>query len=105
PAFRLVRSATPPRQPISIIATRRPFDAPGVERVYYRLQRDLEPIVAKTHMPYRLDKARMERYLALFLAPDYTVDREPSYMPQQASNGLATFRAIPEESRYRFLLD
>ena len=31
--------------------------------------------------------------------------REPSYAPQQASNGLATFRAIPEESRYRFLLD
>ncbi len=105
PAFRLVRSETPPGQALSIIATRRPVYAPGVERVYYRLQRDLEPIVAKTHMPYRLDKARMERYLALFLAPDYSVGREPSYMPQQASNGLATFRAIPEESRYRFLLD
>jgi len=69
------------------------------------LQRDLEPIVAKTHMPYRLDKARMDRYRALFLAPDYSVDSEPSYSPQESSNGLATFRAIPEESRYRFLLD
>ena len=105
PAFRLVRSATPPRQPISIIATRRPFDAPNVERVYYRLQRDLEPIVAKTHMPYRLDMARMDRYRALFLSPDYVVDEEPSYEPREASNGLSTFRAIPVESRYRFLLD
>ena len=105
PAFRLVRSATPPGQRISVIATRRPFDAPNVERVYYRLQRDLEPIVAKTHMPYRLDMARMERYRALFLAPDYVVDRESSYEPREASNGLATFRAIPIESRYRFLLD
>jgi Fatty acid cis/trans isomerase (CTI) len=105
PAFRLVRSATPPGQPISVIATRRPFDAPNVGPVYYRLQRDLEPIVAKTHMPYRLDRARMDRYGALFLAPDYVVDREPSYAPREASNGFAAFRAIPEASRYRFLLD
>ncbi len=105
PVFRLVRSATPPGQPVSVIATRRPFDAPNVEPVYYRLQRDLEPIVAKTHMPYRLDMARMDRYRTLFLAPDYVVDREPSYAPREASNGLATFRAIPMESRYRFLLD
>ncbi|HUI19565.1 MAG TPA: fatty acid cis/trans isomerase [Methylocella sp.] len=105
PIFRLVRSATPPGQPVSDIAARRPFDAPNVERVYYRLQRDLEPIVAKTHMPYRLDMARMDRYRTLFLAPDYVVDREPFYAPREASNGLAAFRAIPMESRYRFLLD
>ena len=105
PAFHLVRSSTPPGESISVIAARRPFDAPNVGRFYYRLQRDLEPTVAKTHMPYRLDMARMERFRALFLAPDYVVDREPSYEPQAASNGLATFRAIPIGSRYRFLLD
>jgi hypothetical protein len=105
PAFRLARSTTPPGQPVSLIATRRPFDAPSAERVYYRLERDLEPIVAKTHMPYRLDRARMDRYRTLFLAPDYVVDQKPSYAPREASNGLAAFRAIPMESRYRFLLD
>ena len=47
----------------------------------------------------------MDRYRALFLSPDYVVDGEPSYEPRGASNGLATFRAIPVESRYRFLLD
>ena len=47
----------------------------------------------------------MDRYRTLFLAPDYSVDREPTYAPREASNGLATFRAIPEDSRYRFMLD
>ncbi len=47
----------------------------------------------------------MERYRALFLVPEYPVDKAPAYEPQEASNGLATFRAIPEEARYRFLLD
>jgi hypothetical protein len=105
PAFRLLRSATPPGQEISVIATRRPFDAPGVERVYYRLQREGEPIVGKTHMPYRFDKARIDRYRSLFLAPNYAVAREPTYAPREASNGLATFQTIPEDSRYRFMLD
>lgn len=36
--FDLVRSRTPSGQPIDVIATRRPFDAPGVDRVYYRLR-------------------------------------------------------------------
>jgi hypothetical protein len=105
PAFRLVRSATPPGQPISIVATRRPFDAPGVKRVYYRLQGERDPIVAKTHMPYRFDRARIDRYRALFLAPDYAVEGEPTYAAREASNGLSTFRDIPEDSRYRFMLD
>ncbi len=33
-AFRLVRSATPPGEKISVIATRRPFDAPGAGRFF-----------------------------------------------------------------------
>jgi len=76
--FRLVRSATPRDNP-SPSSRRAALRRPNVERVYYRLQRDLEPIVAKTHMPYRLDMARMDRYRALFLSPDYVVDGEPSY--------------------------
>ena len=104
-AYKLVRSSSPPGQPLSNVATRRPFDDPGVGRVYYRLMRDLEPIVAKTHMPYRFDEQRMARYRTLFLAPDYRVDKLPSYAPELASNPLATFRAVPADARYRFLLD
>ncbi len=104
-AYKIVRSATPPGQPIAIVATRRPFDDPGVAPVYYRLLRDLEPIVAKTHMPYRFDAQRRARYRALFLAPAYGVDSLPSYAPESAANPLATFHLIPADSRYRFMLD
>jgi len=105
PAYRLVRSASPPGAPVAQIATRRPFDDPGVARVYYRLQPDREPIVAKTHMPYRFDRTRMARYRALFLTPDYPVAALPDYDPDTASNGLASFADMPESARYRFMLD
>lgn len=35
--FRLVRSSSPPGQPINRISRARPFDNPDVDRVYYRL--------------------------------------------------------------------
>ena len=41
--FRLVRSYTPPGLPIEVVATRRPYDDPGVKRIYYRLERIKEP--------------------------------------------------------------
>ncbi len=65
--FRLVRSETPPGAPVQIIATRRPFNDPGVERVYYRLVEEVGTIVTKTHMPYALNSARMDRWRELFL--------------------------------------
>jgi hypothetical protein len=49
--FRLVRSRTPPGKATREIATRRPYDDPGVSRVYYRLEPERETLVAKTHMP------------------------------------------------------
>ncbi len=57
--FKLVRSATPPGEAIEIIATRRPYDDPGVERVYYRFRRDHSTVLDKTNMPYALDAARL----------------------------------------------
>ncbi|MEL0615020.1 fatty acid cis/trans isomerase, partial [Marinomonas arenicola] len=45
--FILVRSKTPPGQPIERISTRRPYDTPGVDHVYYRLLKDPEVIVEK----------------------------------------------------------
>jgi hypothetical protein len=103
--FQLVRSATPPGEPLQRIATRRPFDDPGVERVYYRLIPEPETIVAKTHMPYRLDPRRMERWRALFLTPDYPVTQLPSYDPTEASNPFITFQQLPAVARYRFMLE
>ena len=103
--FRLVRSSTPPGQPIHEIATRRPYDDPGVSRVYYRLTPERETLVAKTHMPYALNPARMALWRALFLTSDYKVDALPSYAPDVAANPFVAFEALPVDARYRFMLD
>jgi hypothetical protein len=103
--FKLVRSRTPPGQPIDRIATRRPYDDPGAARVYYRLWRDPSSIVAKTHMPYRLTPERRAHWRQWFIDPDYTVTQLPSYAPETASNPFLTFQAIPYTSRQRFMLD
>jgi hypothetical protein len=103
--FNLVRSATPPGQNIEPIATRRPFDDPGVKRVYYRLLPVRETIVDKTHMPYLLNEQRMARWQALFIETDYTVSELPSYQPEIAANPMRAFKALPINSRYRYLLD
>ncbi len=104
-AFRLVRSATPPGTPVAFVATRRPYDDPQVPRVYYRLVPEPETILAKTHMPYALSPARMAKYRAWFLAAQFQVDALPDYAIETASNPFVAFRALPVDSRYRFLLD
>ncbi|MDM0046725.1 fatty acid cis/trans isomerase [Variovorax dokdonensis] len=103
--FKLVRSITPPGEPVREVAARRPVDDPGVARVYYRLVPERESIVAKTHMPYRLDDARMARWRSLFLAPAYEVEALPGYDAQTAANPFKTFAALPVGARYTFMLD
>ena len=103
--FKLVRSSTAPGNPVGRIASRRPFDDPGVERVYYRLLPERSHIVAKTHMPYALDEQRLKRFESLFFASDYEVGQLPSYSPEVASNPFITFRNIPARTRYRFMLE
>jgi hypothetical protein len=103
--FKLVRSRTPPGEPIDVIATRRAFDDPGVPRVFYRLQLVQTSIVAKTHLPYLIDEHRMARWRQLFLQSDYTLDRLPSYATEIATNPFVAFAALPVQSRYRFMLD
>ncbi len=103
--FRLVRSRTAPGEPLDLIATRRPYDDPGVRRVFYRLQRMPVTTLAKTHMPYRMDQARLDWYQELFIDIDYAVKKLPGYEPQVASNPFRAFQALPVNSRYRFLLE
>ena len=103
--FRIVRSSTPPGEPVDIIATRRPYNDPGTGRVYYRITPELGVIVAKTHMPYQLTAERMANWQAWFMDAAYDVNEMPSYDPVVSSNPFRTFSAIPVNSRYRFLLD
>ncbi len=103
--FMLVRSTTPPGQPINIIATVRPFDDPGVEELYYRLQHFDRVVVEKTHLPYALGDERLARYEELFLDADYEVNELPSYDPFVAANPFKAYASIPSKNRYEFMLD
>ncbi|NNE59937.1 MAG: hypothetical protein HKN35_03525, partial [Woeseia sp.] len=102
--FQLVRSRTPPGTAIDVIATRRPYDDPGVERVYYRLRLNHETTVAKTHMPYRLDSMHLENWTTWFFDADYEVNSLPSYDIKSASNPFKTFAQLPAKARYLFML-
>ena len=103
--FTLVRSYTPPGEPIATIISRRPYDDPKTSRVYYRLSKNNNAITVKRHMPYRFDEAKLARINSLFIAPDYTVTHLPSYELAKASNPFKTFAEIPAKSRYQFMLD
>lgn len=103
--FQLVRSSTPPGQPVERIATRRPYDDPGIDRVYYRLVKQLETPVIKTHMPYRLDQERMQKWTQWFYAKDLGIKSLPDYELKTASNPFITFYDLPLDSRYRFMLE
>ncbi|GAA5314997.1 MAG: fatty acid cis/trans isomerase [Candidatus Pelagadaptatus aseana] len=102
--FKLVRSSTPPGQPIQMIATRRPYDDPGVERVYYRLWRDPQTVVAKTHMPLALGKSQYQAVRQLLFDLPYPVTALPGYDVATGSNPFKTFAQIPLDSKYRFLI-
>ena len=102
--FRLVRSTTPPGEPIDMVATRRPYDDPGTARVYYRLTPELETIIKKTHLPYAFNAKRKQLWQELFLDADYSVGKLPDYQATTAGNPFLNFEQIPIQSRYAFLL-
>jgi len=102
--FKLVRSRTNSGNEIDLIATRRPYDAPDVERVYYRLQPVISTILDKTHIAYPLNNERMQLFEKLFINAKFEVDSLPAYDPVESANPFITFKDIPVDSRYRFLL-
>ncbi|OLQ92126.1 9-hexadecenoic acid cis-trans isomerase [Vibrio panuliri] len=103
--FTLVRSETPPGQPVKRIATRRPYDDPMVDRVYYRLIPEQGTIVDKTHMPFALNKQRIDNWNQWFFEPEYSVTKLPSYAPEVAANPMTAFIDLPVKSRFKFMLD
>ncbi len=104
--FRLVRSRTPPGEPVSEIPTRRPYDDPGAARFWYRFQRIHETLVHKTHMVMEFTPERMARFQELFIEPVWI--EAPHVVPlddRAGANPFLIYAQIPPTSRYRFLLD
>ena len=102
--FNLVRSSTPPGEPVKIIATRRPFDDPKIPRVYYRLQPYHATIVDKTHIPYALNQKVLDNWQSWFIDADYQVTKLPSYDARASANPFEAFLQLPVSARYRFML-
>ncbi|SUI92594.1 fatty acid cis/trans isomerase [Shewanella morhuae] len=102
--FELVRSSTPPGQALDIIASRRPFDDPKVQRVYYRFRPYRATIVDKTHIPYALNASLLNNWQQWFIDADYQVTALPSYAPSVAANPFEAFIQLPAGARYRFML-
>ncbi|ERB65222.1 9-hexadecenoic acid cis-trans isomerase [Vibrio coralliilyticus OCN008] len=103
--FTLVRSETPPGQPVKRIATRRPYDDPNVNRVYYRFVPEQATIVDKTHMPFALNSQRINNWKAWFIDTTYDVVKLPGYEPEVAANPMTAFIELPVKSRFKFMLD
>lgn len=102
--FEIVRSRTPTGQPIEVIATERPTDAPE-GNFYYRLRPRVETRVHKTHITYALNSDKMTHLEQLFYTTDWVVNKLPDYYVDYAANPFFTYAAIPPKARYQFLLD
>ncbi|CAM3807196.1 fatty acid cis/trans isomerase [Vibrio aquimaris] len=103
--FTLVRSTTPPGQAIKRITTRRPYDDPKTERVYYRLIPVESTIVDKTHMPFALNKQRLANWKKWFIDSKYDVAKLPDYSVEVAANPMTAFIDLPVKARFKFMLD
>jgi hypothetical protein len=103
--YRLVRSTTPPGQPVTEIDTVRPYDNPGEAPFYYRLRKVQATIAVKDHTVYRMARNKMARYAELFLNDDFDVTALPSFAPPTTANPFKTFAELPALSRYLFMLD
>ncbi len=120
--FRLVRSETPATEtvtvatgqsiavdlPVQVIDTALPYDnpyeSPGVDRFWYRLQRVTAPRVQKNHFVWHLNKGSLAHLKELFLGRDWdkAQDMNP---PWGVGNPFLVYRAIPAEARSLFLLE
>src|SRR4030042_1192897 len=104
--YELFRSKTPPGEPAYLIATVRPYDDPGVERIYYRFRKIHSTIVHKTHMVFDLDDAKLRRIKELFIEPQWLQrPHTVGYDAKLSANPFVAFEQIPSRSRYQFLLD
>jgi len=104
--FSLVRSTTPPGEPVDIISTRRPYDDPKVKTFYYRLVKIYSTIVHKTHIVVRIHENELEEAKEEFI--DVKWEKEPYLVayddPKLNANPFLVYKQIPAEVRYRYLL-
>ena len=103
--YELVRSRTPPGEPVVPVPTVLPYDDPG-GLFYYRFRRVYAASAAGGRVVFNLGGEQLKRVHDLFIRPDWLMPpHRVGYAPRFAANPFATFEQIPPEARYRFLLD
>ena len=102
--FRLVRSRTSCESNVDEIASRRPYDDPG-KTLFYCFKKFDQAVTEKNHMVYELSSAKLARWNELFFAKPWSASQVPSYDPVASSNPFLTFKDLPADSRYQWLLD
>lgn len=112
--YELVRSFTPPGQPIFEAVTVLANDSPSTarflpsggdpNRIYYRLRKVTAIIVEKNHITWSFDDATMQRLKELLFDSDWGPD--PVQPPVYSTyNPFFEFRQIPPEHRARFMVE
>lgn len=101
--FELVRSYTPPGEPIEIVRTRLANNDP-LAPFYYRLRMIEEAIVHKRHITFKFDNDLHQQIEALFFSEHWTASTLPGYAYAQRANPFETFADIPAGARYQFML-
>src|SRR5690606_27861494 len=91
-------------QAVDPIATRLPNQDPGTA-FFYRIRPVAGSIVHKTHITYPLSAAKLQRVRELFFESQWTIEAVPGYGTYHRANPFETFRAIPAQARYQFMLD
>jgi hypothetical protein len=104
--YELLRSTTAPGQPISVIATRRPYDDPGTKTFYYRFRKIHSTIVYKTHMVVEFDDTKLARIRKQFIeTPWRDTPNMVGFGDEKGANPFLVYAQIPPKVRYQFLLD
>ncbi len=102
--FKLIRSETPRPGQARPVKARRPYDK---EKSFtYRFQKVTSTLTHKNHFAYQLNQKKWRRFEELFYDNPWSIEAKdlPGY-EEKAPNPFVTFKAIPEKSRYKFLID
>jgi hypothetical protein len=117
--FKLVRSKTAgnslkevaagkPTPKVVVIDSPHPYDNPmtyaGVEQFYYRLQKMTSRPVQKNHFIWQLGRSDIAHLESVFFDRKWAKD-EGFDAPWDVGNPFVMYQAIPEKSRYLFLIE
>lgn len=103
--FRMVRSKSACKIGVDEIATRLPYSDPGQTEFHYCLKKIDQAITEKNHIVYPMSTAKLKRWNDLFFGKPWSASALPSYDSATSANPFLTFKDLPADSRYRWLLD